>query len=172
MAHFQYTEVSVSKTFRRGFTLIELMIVVAIIGILAAVAVPKFASLTIKSREATVKGNMGAVRSAINIYYGDTDGIYPLNLYVGLTTNAKYLPSLANLQTLGNFVIPAQTSNPGHAAVGIYSNINDTGVLQSDGTSINDSTALYFVNVVGGRNGEVFVNCTHVDTKSQVWTSF
>lgn len=59
----------------KGFTLIELMIVVAIIGILAAVAIPKFADLVTKSKEAGVKGNIGSVRSAISIYYGDNEGV-------------------------------------------------------------------------------------------------
>jgi len=161
-----------NKKSAQGFTLIELMIVVAIIGILAAVAVPKFANLVTKSKEASVKGNLGAVRSAVSIYYGDTEGVYPLNVFVGLTTGNKYLPSLAGTQTIGKFIIPAQGANPGHTLAGKYSNVDNTGVLQSDGTSPDDSVALYYVNAVGGRNGEVFVNCTHFDTKNQLWTSF
>ena len=60
-----------------GFTLIELMIVVAIIGILAAIAIPKFASLIRKSGEGASKGNLGSLRSALSIYYGDMEGQYP-----------------------------------------------------------------------------------------------
>jgi type II secretion system protein G len=64
----------------KGFTLIELMIVVAIIGILAAIAIPRFAALIDKAREAGARGNLGALRSAIAIYYGDTKGYWPRSL--------------------------------------------------------------------------------------------
>ena len=63
-----------------GFTLVELMIVVAIIGILAAVAIPKFAQMLEKSREGATKGNLGAIRSAASNYYADQQGQYPKTL--------------------------------------------------------------------------------------------
>ncbi len=71
----------------KGFTLIELMIVVAIIGILAAIAIPRFAALIDKAREAGARGNLGALRSAIAIYYGDTKGCWPQ----GLDTRTDYV---------------------------------------------------------------------------------
>src|ERR1051326_4940909 len=64
----------------KGFTLIELMIVVAIIGILAAIAIPRFAQMLEKSREGATKGNLGSIKSAASIYYGDTQGIWPTTL--------------------------------------------------------------------------------------------
>src|SRR5262245_5443910 len=62
---------------RRGFTLIELMLVVAIIGLLTAIALPRFANLVIKAREARVKGHLGALRSAMALNYADSEGIIP-----------------------------------------------------------------------------------------------
>src|SRR5438270_8147958 len=85
-----------------GFTLIELMIVVAIIGILAAVAIPKFASMIRKSQEGATKGALGAVRSALSIYYADNEGNYPGDDLAILTTNAKYLAAIPPV-TLSNY---------------------------------------------------------------------
>ena len=86
-------EKSGSPAGRGGFTLIELMIVVAIIGILAAIAIPKFAELIRKSTEGQVKGSMGAIRSALSIYYGDMEGLFPGDVY-SLTISGKYMSSI------------------------------------------------------------------------------
>jgi prepilin-type N-terminal cleavage/methylation domain-containing protein len=60
-----------------GFTLIELMIVAAIVAILAMIALPKFAGMVRKSKEAALKGKLGTLRSAFSLYYADTEGLVP-----------------------------------------------------------------------------------------------
>ena len=164
------------KRSNKGFTLIELMIVVAIIGILAAVAVPKFADLVTKSKEASVKGSLGSVRSALSIYYGDTEGAYPTALFDGLTQANKYMPAVAGTNSLGRYEIPSHsngTGNPGHTGA-TFRNCSTAGsVLASATATAAEAGGQVLVYGTASPNlGEVYVNCTHQDTKSQQWTSY
>ena len=64
---------------QRGFTLIELMVVVAIIGILAGVVVGQYRHQIQKSKEAVLKENLFRTRNAIGQYFADK-GSYPFDL--------------------------------------------------------------------------------------------
>ncbi len=64
---------------RRGFTLIELMIVIIVIAILALIVIPKLASASVKAKESTMKANLGMIRNALEQFQGDT-GYYPNTL--------------------------------------------------------------------------------------------
>jgi general secretion pathway protein G len=62
---------------KRGFSIVELMIVVAVLGILAAVVVPQFQSHTTHAKEATVRNNLLTLRNAIELYAARNGGIAP-----------------------------------------------------------------------------------------------
>lgn len=60
-----------------GFTLVELMVVVIILGVLAAVVMPQFAHHTDDARVATLDANLTEMRNAIELYYHQHKGTYP-----------------------------------------------------------------------------------------------
>ena len=60
----------------RGFTLVELMIVVVVIGILAAIALPNFISFRTHALEGSVKANMHTFQMAMEDYAATNNGVY------------------------------------------------------------------------------------------------
>jgi general secretion pathway protein G len=76
---------------RRGFTLVELLVVMAIIATLLTIAVPRYFRSLQRSREAVLKQDLTALRESIDKFYGDT-GKYPPTLAV--LVEKKYLRSI------------------------------------------------------------------------------
>ena len=64
---------------RRGFTLIELMVVMAIIAVLLTIAAPRYFNHLDRAREATLRQTLAVVRDAIDKFHGDTSS-YPESL--------------------------------------------------------------------------------------------
>ena len=64
---------------QKGYTLVELIVVMAIIGLLTAIAVPTFKNIMRRGRETVLRANLYAIRDSIDQYYADK-GHYPKSL--------------------------------------------------------------------------------------------
>lgn len=153
------------KKRNRGFTLIELMIVVAIIGILAAIAIPKFADLISKSKEGATKGGLSAVRSSLQVYYGDNEGYFPFDDLTILTDDGKYINAIPEAKLPG-------TGLGDSNAVMTYSTHSATGFEEND--SAEDVGGWAYANDSGTNSswGDFHVNYTGGDLKGVNWTTY
>lgn len=87
------------KQVQKGFTLIELMIVVAIIGILAAIAIPAYQDYTARAQASEAVNLLGGLKTPI-VEYFQTEGVAPAIADMGtVTTAGEYVASISAVTT-------------------------------------------------------------------------
>jgi type II secretory pathway pseudopilin PulG len=139
------------------------MIVVAVIGILASVAMPKFASMLTKAQEGALKGNLGAIRSALTIYQADNQGqaptciVEPDSNVFAIALTPKYIE---DVKVVKNTLHPPVNS--------VYC---DYEMLAG---AIHDGQGWYYDGALPAdqSHGGVWVACDHTDTLGKDWTVY
>ena len=104
------------KNLQRGFTLIELMIVVAIIGILAAIAIPNFTRFQAKSKQSEAKTNLKAIFTSAKSYFAEHDTYVPAG-GTNQLTDTGFAPETNNRYTYKYGTGVVQTVNPATATL-------------------------------------------------------
>lgn len=90
------------RKMEKGFTLIELVIIIVVLGILASVAIPKYKNIVAESREAACQGALGSLRSGVSIYYANA----------AVTTGTAVWPPMDSLGTVGVVMEHTLPGNP------------------------------------------------------------
>ncbi|MDH3614164.1 MAG: pilin [Gammaproteobacteria bacterium] len=102
---------------QQGFTLIELMIVVAIIGILAAIAIPAYQDYTIRAQVSEGLNLSGGAKAAVTEYFQDRGTMPTNNSLAGLEAAGAIQGKYVTLVTVLNGVITVTYGNSAHATI-------------------------------------------------------
>lgn len=154
--------VGMMRTRRAGFSLIELVIVIAILGILAAVAVPRMSRGAAGATSSRLRADLSTMRSALELYYAEHNNTYPTLANFENALVNQYSDAAGNLNATktGVFIygpylkeIPTLQVGPraGSAGIGaadaagigwIYNEATGT-ITANTGTATDDGGTLY-----------------------------
>ncbi len=148
---------------------LAVLIPLAVIGVMAKTGMGtfgKYKTLVVKSGEGATKGNLGSLRSALAIYYGDAEGVYPATL--DALIGPKYLPAIPKTKIDAHMETAVWTPYGAEVCTGkteYGSEIDSTKIKDTGGWGyVTDPKAPCY--------GMVFVDCTHRDSKGKLWPEY
>lgn len=133
---------------------VEIVVAILIILLLTLVFYPKFLDIIRKSNEATTRSNLAALRSAIAVYYGDNEGMFPSeNIVEELTAeDGKYIK-----------YIPKAYCPPYH---------NPSDEITTKPTGNSGKWAYQVEDSADRQAGEIWIDCDQKDSKGVVWNTY
>lgn len=141
---------------KKAFTLIELLAVVGIIGLLAAIAIPNYVNLLEKTNLAATIGNLSAIRSATSIYYS-TYLEYPRSIDPNIEPKFREnLPELPYVKSK----YPYGVDSPYGNSVTVSINPNEIPSIKGRGWFYNRS------------DGKIYINSIANDIKGNIYYSY
>lgn len=121
-----------------GYTLLELMIVVAIAGILVTLAVPSFQRSAVKAREAALKQNLATIRTVLDQHYAD-QGSYPQSLEAVVEAGyLRQIPVDPFTKTADSWQLVFEENAEEDEAGGIFDVHSGSDLVAIDGTAYNE----------------------------------
>ncbi|MEW6516944.1 MAG: prepilin-type N-terminal cleavage/methylation domain-containing protein [candidate division FCPU426 bacterium] len=152
-----------------GFTFIELAVMAAILGIIAALAYPYLQTWREKANESATRANIAAIKAAISIYYGDHEGVWPTTLDVNDHTPGygfgEYLPVMPKVKVT---FPPDRSKGPAGNTV-TYKSFSDEPDLGKPGS---EGAGWRYDGPMQSNTGRIWINSSLTDTKGQSYTTY
>jgi len=116
-----------TQKMKQGFTLVEIMIVVAIIALLAAIAIPNLLRVRMSSNDALAKATLRAISTAAESFGTSNNGLYPLDMNSLTTPQPPYLNTNYVGGAIAGYVYTDTMTSSGYSIVATPVSVGSTG---------------------------------------------